>query len=341
MAIRLIEGFDHLPNPGGFYGYGGHIAEKGWSGSQNVQLIPGRPTLAPYSSAVELINFNGITKVIPGAPFSDGVIGFAWKYFGPGPFGLVTDFISTGAFTVGMDGLTHLYLKDATGTIVGTGTTPIFAYTWYYIEVKLVGGVGELHIDGGSTPEIGPVASAGFNTFSSVALYTAGLDTSSVGFDDIYVLDTTTSFNNDLLGDCHVETLYPVADGTYQQWSPDPGSPSTHYDKVNEEYTDGDSTYVFDSNMGDKDTYVMADLSFVTGSVFASQLNLYARKNQAGTREAKALIRQSGTDYLYPTPLPFGVSYRFLSYLYNTDPTGSAWTVSTINANECGMELST
>jgi hypothetical protein len=58
----------------------------------------------------------------------------------------------------------------------------------------------------------------------------------------VYVLDNTGTQNNDLIGDCRIETLYPNGAGNYAQLSAN--GAGTNYGCVNEHPADDDTTYV-------------------------------------------------------------------------------------------------
>src|SRR5262249_45834379 len=50
--------------------------------------------------------------------------------------------------------------------------------------------------------------------------------------DDIVILDTTGAVNNDFLGDCRVEAIFPNGAGNYAQWTPSTGSNFQNVDET-------------------------------------------------------------------------------------------------------------
>jgi hypothetical protein len=128
--------------------------------------------------------------------------------------------------------------------------------------------------------------------------------------------------------------VYANADGAHSQFGVSSGS--AHYSLINEATPDGDTSYVTDSTPGHYDTYVFDDIDS-GATVYGVQLNLYARKDDAGTRQIAPVIRHSGTDH-DGTTVTLGTSYGFTRELHDKDPTGTDWTPSTVNANEYGVK---
>jgi hypothetical protein len=158
----------------------------------------------------------------------------------------------------------------------------------------------------------------------------------------MYVVDTSGTDQTTFCGDVHVETTLPTSDGANTDFTPDTGT--THYTQVDDStstFPDGDSTYVASSDVNDKDTYGFADLAILTGTVYAIQTNIYARKDDAATREIAPVIRQGGSDY-DGTTVALSTSYAFKSQIYENDPSDSAnWTVGKVNSAEFGVKVVT
>jgi hypothetical protein len=160
-----------------------------------------------------------------------------------------------------------------------------------------------------------------------------------MSYDDVYVLDSAGSVNNTFLGDQHVETIYPNADGNYGQWTPSSGT--SHNALVNEHsgtYPDGDTSYVSDATVGHRDSYALGDLSVLSGTIAAVQSAMYARKDDAATRQIAAFIRRSSTDYDGATAT-LATTYAFYTEIREQDPsTSAAWDIAGVNAAELGVK---
>jgi hypothetical protein len=100
---------------------------------------------------------------------------------------------------------------------------------------------------------------------------------------------------------------------------------------------DGDTSYNYESSVGDIDTFVTPGVS-AASTVYGVQTNLYARKDNTGARQVSDIVRQGGTDYAGTTGT-LSASYQFFSTLRNQDPTNSNWTAANVNADEFGYKL--
>lgn len=219
-----------------------------------------------------------------------------------------------------------------------TASQVIFLSQWNYVEFKVtvhnttgsavvrVNGVEVLNLTNQDT------SNTGNPWYNNVQLN--GNATMSY-FDDFYWCNAEGSTNNDFLGDCRVETLYPNGAGTYSQWTPSAGS---NYENVDETTPDDDTTYNAADAINEKDTYALGNLATSAGTIYGIQTNLYARKDDAGSAKIKPLHYINATDYL-GTEMSIGDSYYDYFDIAETNPdTASAWTVSDVNALETGAQ---
>jgi hypothetical protein len=230
----------------------------------------------------------------------------------------------------------HWTLKNLGGTVLGTGTANVGVNVWQYLELKVVVsatvGTVELRLDGATSPDI---TASGLNTGAvNVNEIVVGFVNAATYYDDIYVVDTSGSApTNTWLGDSRVETLYPSSNGTNTAWTgvyTDVDDPATF---------DSDTTYISSATPGDLETYGMTNLSVATGTVFAVQTNLIARKDDAGLRTIAPVIRTGGTDYAGTTTATLSSSYLDYTQLYDRqDPVAADWSVTTVNAMEAGVK---
>jgi hypothetical protein len=105
---------------------------------------------------------------------------------------------------------------------------------------------------------------------------------------------------------------------------------------VNEHPPTDDTTYVSDSTPGDIDSYTVTDIDG-GATVYAVQTNMWARKDDAATRQIAPVIRQASTDYV-GTTVTLGTTYQYYSQLYDKDPTAAAWTAANVNSDEFGVK---
>lgn len=333
MTVVLVEGFDAWAD-----GYTSH-AQKGWVGEYGgyVTMVGGRFPGA-CNQAASIIPNNSISKVLPGGPYTDLVVGCAILFGITGkPVSLCLALGNQIGLILGWDNAGRPQIRDQRGAIVAAGDETVTAQTWHYYEIRVtVAGSVSLNLDGAEE-----IAATGGGTwgagFDRVILDGSTPLPYTLYYDDLYVANIDPETPSPL-GDVVVTTLWPIADATYSEWTPDTGT--DHYARVDEQVADGDTSYVKSDTPGDRDTYAFENIPAMAPAVYAAQLNLMVRKNNAGLREIKPLIRQAAVDYDGPIDaLP--TSYDVHSWLLTADPAGDPWTATTINDDEYGIELVT
>jgi hypothetical protein len=340
MALVLVEGFDHLS--------AAQFTAKGWSANPTA-VNSGR--LAGQCATFGSISNS--TKVLPSS-YSTLIVGLAFKCASLPSAGNtegICEFRTATGGTVAALGINSagkvVVLNGAinVGTVIATGTTVISAGAWTYVELKIVvaGAAGscEVHLNGNSaSPEIA-TTTGNFGSTNIAQINVGSPNTGGqvgVNIDDVYVVDTTgVAPDNTFLGDVNVGTLYPDGDGAHTQWTPDSGSP--HFSRVNEATPDDDTSYVADGTVGDRDSYTFGSLASLLGTVFGVQTNVYARKDDVGTRQICAVTRPTTVDHDGATKT-LSTSYQCFSEISPTNPdTSAAWTISDIDAAEFGVKV--
>jgi hypothetical protein len=247
--------------------------------------------------------------------------------------------------TINTSGFLEVRRGGVAGTILATGTTPLTANTWYYIELKanihdstgsytlLLDGATELTASGVDTRNSGNGVAGGIKEgFGSGADY---------WLDDWYVCDTSGSLNNDFLGGVKIECVLPqtdaVAAGSNAGLTPSTGT--DHGALVDETDANGDTDHNFSSTVGAKDTYNFPALA-LTGAVKCTHLRLFCRKTDTGDRQLTPVTRSAGTDYDGTPQVLTSVHGYTVREIRETDPaTGVAWLVSGINSAEFGAKI--
>jgi hypothetical protein len=140
----------------------------------------------------------------------------------------------------------------------------------------------------------------------------------------------------DWLGDAREVRMNPTAAGNYQQFTP---LSSTLVSNVDDpQLSDGDSTYNYESTVGEKDTFVMADLPTPV-TVLGVRQKVSARKDDVGARSIKPVLRIGGTDY-EGTERVLLEAYQTSHQFYPVSPaTSVAWTESEVNGTEAGYKV--
>jgi hypothetical protein len=248
---------------------------------------------------------------------------------------------------VGVDGRLHLYRPN--DVLLASSTNAVAANTWYFVELKVtIGNAGayEVRVNGSSVGWIpsasGDTQSTGNASANRVILSSPRLTT--VDFDDFYLLDgqdgtaAQGAANNDFWGDVTVETLMPNGNGAHSEWTGSDSDQVDNYALVDESPANGDTDYVKSSTVGQVDTYSFGDLSTLN-DVLAVQVNLQARKDDAGDRSLRLKCRLGGSDYDGDSQA-LSTSYQFLRQVWGKNPnTGALWQPSEVNAAEFGVEV--
>lgn len=248
-----------------------------------------------------------------------------------------------------------LRLFNGSGSQIATSSPAVLtARGWHYIELKVTinGASGSVaaQVDGASaigttTVNIGSTAiefAGPWTTFSSGSNWDQSIEV-DLYYDDWYFADQTAGIVADFIGDVRVETIYPNAAGTHNDWTPNSGV--NHYDRVNEHttapYPDDDITYLSTSTVNNEDTWNYDNLSIVTGTIYGVQTNVYARKEDPLLRQVRALVL-SGATLTESGNHTLATSYTDNTDMWEKNPTGSVqWTVTTVNSAEFGVKLQT
>ena len=115
---------------------------------------------------------------------------------------------------------------------------------------------------------------------------------------------------------------------------------SVHYSLVAEAPDDdGDATYVESGTVGHKDPYGYQDLASTSAAIMAVQVATVARKDDAGSRGLRAVLKSGATTANGATCL-LGTSYALYDDRFEVDPaTTIAWSKAGVDALQGGVEV--
>jgi hypothetical protein len=241
-------------------------------------------------------------------------------------------------------GVRHLNINDVgDGTIEVRRSTTVLATSGVVIPSSLVHYYIELRGTINDTTGSYELAVDGTVVLSASSVDTRNAGVSSVS--RIHLGDGKTFYGDDLYimsgsgarkGDIRVPTLFPSGAGNSTAWTPSAGS---NYQCVDEAAPNDDTDYVSSSTAGQRDTYAYDNLPAGVTAVHAVQVNLNARKDDAGVRTIATVIRRSGTDY-DGTTQTIASAYASYRQVYEQDPsTSAAWGVAGVDAAEFGEKL--
>ena len=229
------------------------------------------------------------------------------------------------------------------------GSTRNFVLTtgvWSYVELKIkIGdsdGFAVIHVNGVNEPTT-PDLSSGQNTHGdgvSHAIGNVSIGVSPWGgaVDDLYVLDTSGTLNNDFLGDVRVDSHYPTTPaGAHSEWTRSTGADqwATVDEPSNPNITDYNSTLTLNAI----DTLNIQDLKPAGGTIKAVQTLIYHSKADAGDAFMVPVMRSGGVDYEGATVAPSADSWIYTLTAYEQNPSGPHdWDETDFNAIEVGYK---
>ena len=331
MALRFVDGFDHYSLPA-------QLSMKYQTLSiSDATFMTGRRV---GSQALLFRSAEWISVTLDNQ--NTWIVGLAVYFVGNGTEAIVRFYDTAGdvqaSVVVQTNGTIRLY-RGTTSTSLAISDLALNLNTWYYLEVKIniadSGGLFEARVNEqvwatytGDTKQTS-VAGA-----SRVIFYGRAADNA---IDDLYICDGTGSSNNDYLGDCRVDTIYPNGTGAHSSFTPQ-GS-GTNWENVDETLMDEDSSYNHSNTIGHKDSFAFTNLPAITGTIFGVQACIGARKDDAGVRVVRPLTRIDGTDYEGGDQY-LASSFLFARNIWEQNPdTSSAWVQADIDDAEFGYKI--
>lgn len=162
--------------------------------------------------------------------------------------------------------------------------------------------------------------------------------------DQIIIIDDLVSYTTDgsdtastLVPPRSVWTSLPNAVGDLTQWSRVGGAVANWASVGGQAYQT--TTYNTTSQTGAIDYYNITDLPGAPTVIDGVVVTACARKEDSGARHLKLHARVTGTDDVSaPIALTTGAAFWYLSATFTQVPAGGAWTPSTVNLCQLGLE---
>jgi hypothetical protein len=240
-----------------------------------------------------------------------------------GPMGSNTDLFVGG----------QRFLGNGTGFVrSGGGGVVIPTGQWTHVSIRVFcdPSVGTVDV---WLNEALALSLTGLNTGSGASSWAA--DGTGFHLSDL-ILQASNTGTDTPFGDRAVQLILPNGAGGDTGFTPLSGA---NYTNVDEAPSDGDTSYVYSSTPGTKDTYTLQDLPVAADAVEGIVWKSVARKTDAGTRTIAPVLRISATDYVGTTQNP-STSYSGYFQAYAQNPaTSAAWTPSDVNGLEAGQEV--
>lgn len=334
MALRFIDsGGDYYSTaqilrkwPGGATTGGSVNAAGGRRGTNGLNM-----TNATYHKPLDAQGtwICGLAFLLDNAPFNAGLVLIA-LYDG------VTEQMS-----LRVELTSAKLIVSRNGTTLATSAAALSLDVFNYIEFKVLisdtVGTYEVRVNGvnvlsGSGADTKFTANA---TADSVRFSVAGTNGTNIA-DDIYICDGTGAANNNFLGDVRVDAKFPDGAGNSTGMTPSAGS---NFQCVDETTANDDTDYVQSDVATTKDTYTFGDITHVPVAIFGVQINMTARKDDAGARSIASVVRSGGADTDGATQA-LSTTYAQYQQIIEKDPnTAAAWTKTALNAAEFGAKV--
>lgn len=354
MTMRLIESFEHCTTAQMFTG-----------GKWTATSAPGEDFVA---NGVGRFGDRGAAWVATGRRFwktfstseSEWTVGVALK-LGVNADGYPINFFdsSAGSIASGNAGwqcglqvspsgafVAKRGVNGTAGTSLGSTSAGLFTVgIWHYIEVSATihnsTGAFIVHYDGVEVLNLSGVdtTQTANNNADSVVF---GMDgggfafQGGVWYDDIYILDGNGATNNTFLGEVHVECRYPNGNGAHSDFVGSDANSTDNYLLVDEAQPNENTDYVQSGSVSAMDTYEYQDLVATVGNVYGVQAIPRARKTDVGAREIAVVSRDSGGTEDVSASHVLTTDYQYFPEIYEEDPDGNPWTISSFNSNQFG-----
>lgn len=369
MTLRLIEGFDYLPETP----TGAVLGALGWSGSlSRVRFV--ESTAFGYGKSMVWRASSGIftvSKFLRGKWTQDYIIGMRLNLPTRGfnddgglnqPYSLV-------AYDNTASRLTQWMLNfDQFGTMSFVaylnGTRSVFARTvpfafvpgnWFYLEIKISPGYGDgtlelrvntvpvLSLSNVRTADGTPILPETLPGITHLAwvyntISTSGANSEDWYTDDVYFLTMDGDNNNDYLGNVRVKYMSVIGDASPIEWSIGGTTPApTNWQSVlNIDLND--TSYVSTSTIGDTDLYDV-DPNLDTPYVYGVELAGAYRQDDATQRFVRNVLK-SGSTIIEGAENATNQTYVYFYDIFELNPeTGVPFTGAELNSVDIGPRL--
>lgn len=237
----------------------------------------------------------------------------------------------------------HVEAWRATVLLAQSASSTVYqAGVWHYLEVYLkiadAGGRFTIKVDGVTHVDYtGDTLNSGANV-EKIELVGGGTN-SIVYFDDMYICDATGTVNNTFLGDIVVEYMPVNGNGNSSVLVGSDADSTDNYLLVDEK-PPSTTDYVGSATEGDKDTYLVGNITGTPATIVGVQVTSLVAKTDASAKFSRPIVRSGTTDYVGTSQALPTTTYAARTDVWETDPdTASAWTESGVNAMESGFEV--
>jgi hypothetical protein len=330
MALLWCDSFDH-------YGILGNMTEGAYAEVSSSNILS---TLRPRTGT-HAINFVGTSimrRVLGGAKTTVG-IGAAFYYLTLPVANNQTrifefrDTANAAQITVVLQSTGTISIKRGApnGTeMFSTAVPVVVAEAYQHIEAVVffsnTVGTVEVRVNGVTVLSLTGVDTVNTaNVECSQIAFSGGIGSGAAGsIDDVFCYDDAGSFNNTLIGDRRVLTLFPDADTIQADWTP-VGS-GTGFGAIDEASPDGDTTYISAGLPGSPtptSEFGMENLPAGVSAISGVVLVNMSRKTEAGIANVQMSVI-SGASETAGTDQPMTEIYTYRQDVFEVDPASAA-----------------
>jgi len=302
------------------------------SGSiQNFALVK---NITPTSNG-----FMGGAFKISAVP-SQNIFSIMWAGNSSGPI-LSLGINQTGQIVIQQGGSYSSQIGNNLATSVATFAANTYQYLeWSFSINSANAGAFSVFLNNTAIIQISGVNTSIVNTFSNFQLgingYNVNTPVANVFIADVYLNNSSGSFNNGLWGDTAIDCFHPNGNTAVTNFAP---LTANNWYEVSEVDQDGDTSYNYDANPGDSDLFTKPVSSANVGVIKVVQLVSVAKTDVSGSR-IHANILQSGNTIAVGANNSLGTNYLQYVDTFETDPnTGSPWLKTNFDSANIGYKV--
>lgn len=345
-AVKFMDGWDYLQGAGGYANYKPFLLADGWYGT--LDFGTGSPGIYATEGRFGL----GASFTLGSPPGGTGAYkALDWRWTAGYIFGIAVQIVGSNNHQFRLyDGQTNSYPFTVTlntsgilefnirGVTYRTRTGAVRNNTWFYLQVKHIGDVIVVLINGeyvvnitSGAPSPGP--------FDAYRL-SSGFNSGETRFDDFYIIDPLEDGPyDDFLGNIVVRDQLAIANGDNIDWTPNAAGYPNNWQNVTD-VSMTSANYNYTDTVGDYDLYQMA-ANAAARDIFCLQLKGSFTQDNGVQLYAANRLKTGGNLYSGPQ---FGVNqingYATISSYWDLNPdTGVAWTNTDLNSLQAGPIL--
>ena len=236
--------------------------------------------------------------------------------------------------------------NDGGTFLAASSPNVLFDGVWQYMEIEYTPGLGTtgtlevrldnvtiIYIANGVTMDNVWPAYVNFFGFEIT-------DGNAVIYDDLYILDNTTSSFNTFLGDCVVHAIFPNSDAGPNTMAVTGGVGSTHYTAIDENPPNMGVSYVSSNTSGQAEHYGLSAFPNDIIDVLAMSVCVLAEKTAPGIGFYESVLVYNGVEVDSPGPgFSAPMTWCQTQFTVTAPPGGGTWSLAACKAAQIGVKI--